>query len=431
MHHDSITELTHALQAFHIQLATPYPIAVTLPVEETIHDDLTNFLRQGPYRRVYQLYSASGDFDYDADLTEDDMYDMEAACNAIYKHALVIAEYLFGKSKDNYPAGSHRVFEPVDTDFNHKEDQTFDGIPWSLEYEGGAVYQESDATRYWETDSDFIFLQRGRLSGDGNFALFVLLTATPKLNGPTPGDGAQPADETCDTSGKPYSILALQKAIGVELEPVNNSEVMDWFNSNTYSLGTDQQVIGLNLRENMLTDASMLAGFSALQKLSLAENAITKLSDITHLSELRELSVYGNLLQTLDGLEKLEQLTNLNFIANQISSLENVRGLTGLKKLYAHGNAIVDLSPLAELPELEEIGLGENQITDISVLQNLTQLKVLKIGMNKVVDLSALAHLGKLNYLEADKNPATEKLKPKLKEYENHLDTVRAALTKS
>lgn len=424
----SLREVILALQR---QLGSAYPAAVTRPVVQLNGRCITNFLRNGPHRKVFPLYTSDGDHHADPDMSLEAESAMEADCVRVYKEALRIAELLLGQSRGGrQPRDTH---SPDADDFAEKEGRAFDGIDWSVEYEGGAVYCDSHAVRYWAVGDEYVFLQRGKWHGDGNFALFTVMTVTPRTGSPEP-EAARPA--SVRSAAKPREILELEDLLGETFEKMPargrpngfffRTDVMNA--QNTYVVDKQGRVVGLNLSRNDLTGLALLEGFPHLEKLQIGDNALASLQGMAHLDQLQELCINDNLLEDLAGIERLVSLRQLIITGNQVISLERLSALTRLQALYAHDNAIQDLSPLRPLRALKELGLANNRIHDISALQALKGLKRLQIENNQVGDFGVLMHLKKLTHLQVRKNPAAVRMKLMLQEGENQLEAVRAAL---
>lgn len=431
----ALTAVRKEILALKDQLGAAYPATVTLPVAQVNGDSVSNFMRNGPHRKVFALYTGDGDHECDPDMSQEVECAMESACDRIYKEALVMAEALLGKSRGGFHPWD--VYSPDADDFIEKHDQAYDGIAWSVEYEGGAVYCDSHAVRYWDVGGEYVFLQRGKWHGDGNFALFTVMTVTPKTGEAPPGEALARPSAPARTVGKPRDILELQDALGDTLERVPargrtsaffiRTDVMNC--RNTYVLDKESRVIGLNLSRNDLTDLQVLKGFPHLEKLHLGDNALTSLQGLAHLDQLRELHIDQNLVEDLDGIEGLTSLTRLNINGNKVNALDRLVALTRLQALHAHDNAIHDLEPLRPLSALGELGLTRNQVRSISPLQALKNLRHLHIEQNQVDDLGVLVHLKKLTELHIRHNPVVVRMKLKLKD-DGQLAAVRAALVR-
>ena len=120
----------------------------------------------------------------------------------------------------------------------------------------------------------------------------------------------------------------------------------------------------LDLDDNQISDLSLLAGLTQLERLELSDNQISDLSPLAGLTQLERLELSDN----------------------RISDLSPLKGLTNLKWLNLHGNQISDLSPLAGLTNLEVPWLSKNKITDLSPLKGLTNLKWLWLRDNQITD---------------------------------------------
>lgn len=413
---------------FQKSLSSPYATIVCPPSSEEICEDVSNFLRNGPYRKICLLFSDSGDYEYDPEMDLETEHEIMAECIATYKQALIFAKSLFGESCARFPPDWSTVYCPDAEDFPEKENAYFDGIPWTIEYEGGPIFQNNDSYEhscYWEHGNDHIVLQLGKWSGDGNFNYFVAIVASPKLARPSTSERSttRPALKRKQT---PAAIAALEDALGSQLKKVSATNVMDYFHGNSYSLNRQHEITGLHLRNHQLTHLRHLKPFTSLQRLCVTDNAIASLTDITHLKDLKELILSNNLLQSLDGIENFPHLQKLIVNGNKLTSLAKLGATRQLKSLYAGANQLQDIQVLRCLPRLTELGLFCNRITDIAALTHLKKLQRLDISENKLVDLTPLLALSVLNQLSISDNPATKGMK--LANFENHLDLVLKTL---
>jgi hypothetical protein len=173
--------ITSAIQAIQSSLQSPYPAEITAPIETTAFNSFSNFLRNTPVRKVFLINHTDGDYEYDEDMNMDKEIEMEIANDNVFSETLVACEKVFGRSLGEFP-GDIQVSE-TNYDDNSKEGTVSDGIEWTPEYEGGAVFRNGDSsdTRYWISGKEFIFLQKGKWTGDGNFLLYVLITITPRV----------------------------------------------------------------------------------------------------------------------------------------------------------------------------------------------------------------------------------------------------------
>ena len=108
-------------------------------------------------------------------------------------------------------------------------------------------------------------------------------------------------------------------------------------------------VTELDFSRSGLTDATPLAGLTALQSLDLGG---TRVTDATPLAGLTA-------LQSLD-LER-----------TKVSDATPLAGLTALQSLYLGGTRVSDATPLAGLTALERLDLTGTDVTDVSALRHL------------------------------------------------------------
>ena len=182
----------------------------------------------------------------------------------------------------------------------------------------------------------------------------------------------------------------------------------------------------LDLRENLIGDASPLAGLTRLHTLHLSGNRIVDASPLAGLTEMRRLGLARTgradvsalagmpLLEELDLDENrivdaspLAGLTRMRRLGLARTGLADVSALSGmplLEELDLDGNAVADASPLAGLAALEELGLDLNRVADVSPLAGLARLRTLRLGRNGVADVSPLSGLAALEELELPMN---------------------------
>lgn len=165
------------------EIGKPYQVVVSEPIENTIITSLTNFLRNGPKRKVFLIFCDGGDYDYDPDMTQDIEIGMDINNNEHFKITLKIATEVLGPpAKEQLPENMDNRVYTVNHEDVSKEGMKFDNELWTPEYEGGALYkgEYTGETRYWETNNEFIFLESAAYLGDGDFAYYTLITITPK-----------------------------------------------------------------------------------------------------------------------------------------------------------------------------------------------------------------------------------------------------------
>lgn len=177
-------------------LVAPYPAQVGAPVSETLFDTLTNFFRNGPYRKVFVFADDGVDFQYDEDAQEGDDIDVETDNDAIFDYVLARLEAEFGPALGHFPVRRDSIMDVVDDDDDDDDDEeertTDDGTEWTPEHDQGALIDcDSYRSRYWVIEDQYVFLQGGSITGDDNMAAFVALTITPPV-GPACLEGYWP-----------------------------------------------------------------------------------------------------------------------------------------------------------------------------------------------------------------------------------------------
>ncbi|MCF2495701.1 hypothetical protein [Dyadobacter chenhuakuii] len=148
---------------------------VSEPIENTGNCNLSNFLRNGPNRKIVIFKYYYGDYEYDELISEDVEISISIANDAIYNTANNLLTKQFGPPQ---PLPIH--------DYNQlpfariakeklKENKDYD---WTPEYEGGALFENADdfIFSYWIKKNQYIVLQNGKIWGDGDFTFFVLVT---------------------------------------------------------------------------------------------------------------------------------------------------------------------------------------------------------------------------------------------------------------
>ena len=137
-------------------------------------------------------------------------------------------------------------------------------------------------------------------------------------------------------------------------------------------------VTELDLSQSGLTDATPLAGLTALQSLDLRG---TKVSDVTPLAGLAALQI-------------------LDLRVTQVSDATPLAGLTALQTLDLGGTQVTDATPLAGLTALQRLDLNDTQVSDATPLAGLTALQTLDLGGTQVSDAAPLAGLAALQSLD-------------------------------
>ena len=119
----------------------------------------------------------------------------------------------------------------------------------------------------------------------------------------------------------------------------------------------NQEVWGVWVNSNAITDLSPLANLTNLTDLYLGDNAITDILPLAGLTNLTELVLYKNTITDISPLAGLTNLTELYLRANSITDVSSLEGLINLTRLGVSDNPIQDTAPLWTLqdnnPEME------------------------------------------------------------------------------
>lgn len=160
----------------------------------------------------------------------------------------------------------------------------------------------------------------------------------------------------------------------------------------------------LNLEDNQVKDLSPLRSLTKLRKLKLGQNNIYDLKEINFgvLNRwLRELDLRNNYLTDLTLLGEFTALTRLNLRGNWLNNLAPLTNLTSLIYLNIHSNPqIASIAPLADLVNLNILIMRNVPVGDeICYLQGLTNLHRLNLrntGINSTDVLAKLMAAGAL-----------------------------------
>lgn len=168
---------------------------------------------------------------------------------------------------------------------------------------------------------------------------------------------------------------------------------------------------GINLQGNSITDVTPLTGLTKLKEVSLASNNLSSLAEpnftgIAGLDNVSILWLENNSIADFSPLTGMANLQELIIWNNNISDLSasNIASLTSLSRLWLQQNPINDVSALAAFPNLLNLGLSQLGLSltspaDIAGLSSLTHLKILWMENNGLTSTSGLQNLVNLQEL--------------------------------
>jgi internalin A len=155
----------------------------------------------------------------------------------------------------------------------------------------------------------------------------------------------------------------------------------------------------LDISYTQIADATPLAGLTALTELNLSVTKIADATPLAALTGLTELALSRTQIADATPLAGLTALTELALWGTQITDMTPLGGLTGLTELNLSGTQIADATPLAGLTALTELDLSFTQIADATPLAGLTALTELDLSVTQITDMTPLGGLTALTEL--------------------------------
>ncbi|EAC8514810.1 InlH/InlC2 family class 1 internalin [Listeria monocytogenes] len=169
--------------------------------------------------------------------------------------------------------------------------------------------------------------------------------------------------------------------------------------SNVTDTVTQADLDGITTLSAFGTGVTTIEGVQYLNNLiglELKDNQITDLTPLKNLTKITELELSGNPLKNVSAIAGLQSIKTLDLTSTQITDVTPLAGLSNLQVLYLDLNQITNISPLAGLTNLQYLSIGNAQVSDLTPLANLSKLTTLKADDNKISDISPLASLPNL-----------------------------------
>lgn len=141
----------------------------------------------------------------------------------------------------------------------------------------------------------------------------------------------------------------------------------------------------------------VIGTLTKMEDLGLQDCGIEDISFLSGLNELRGVNLNDNSVTDLTPLAGLTNLERLGLSRNGIRDISPISGLYNLYDLALDGNEISDISALQGLTRLNRVGLSENQITDLSPLSDKNELIYAAVYGNPCADLSPVIHVPMLS----------------------------------
>lgn len=154
-----------------------------------IMDSDKNFFRDTPQRKVLVLDYFSGDYDYQPAEEINEFEDQEAIEKVYVAAKAYLQEKLSHLKTVDVDANPWPKDLATHSDFENdeKEDQELvdpegESYTWTPYADGGAILEESELEYVlWETEGEYIALQKTKVTGDGNYYYCSMVTVTPRL----------------------------------------------------------------------------------------------------------------------------------------------------------------------------------------------------------------------------------------------------------
>jgi hypothetical protein len=164
-------------------IAMPYPSKTESSMGISIFAHCDHFFRNTPVRKIIVFNDATGDYDYDEEMTPDIEIEISIKNEKIYKEiqTLLLDELkMYPVQENEYPSKLDRSY--------HYEDETKEGTllkgedfeEWTPEYEGGLHSFDNGYNTIWDLGTDYLYLGCVSDHGDGNFAYYTFACITPK-----------------------------------------------------------------------------------------------------------------------------------------------------------------------------------------------------------------------------------------------------------
>lgn len=173
-------------------------------------------------------------------------------------------------------------------------------------------------------------------------------------------------------------------------------QVLEIISEESYALNVKE----IYLWGTQISDLTLLAKLTALERLNLTD---TRVSDLTPLKRLVALDSLDLGITQVSGLKPLDHLKTLRLLVlreTQVCDLTPLKELSSLEQLDSGGTGVSDLTPLANLSSLNRLDLNGTRVSDLTPLTRLYSLRGLDLGGTQVSDLTPLANLSSLEALD-------------------------------
>ena len=163
----------------------------------------------------------------------------------------------------------------------------------------------------------------------------------------------------------------------------------------------------LDLGENPVRSAEVLAQLTALQEVTLEATGITSV-EVFEGSGIQSLNARGTWVTDFSPLESCPNLARLIVGELPGGAAETLAGLTGLVELRLYATQDVDLSHFTGLQALRDLDLYGSAVSHPEALTLLSSLRYLNLGETGVSDLSFLSEMPVMTDVDLRSNPFTD-----------------------
>ncbi|MCB0610295.1 MAG: TIR domain-containing protein [Lewinella sp.] len=188
---------------------------------------------------------------------------------------------------------------------------------------------------------------------------------------------------------KPAIIQTIETATGQQLNPVDDlRELMKFRSRNTFAIDEQENVIGLNLCKNNLSDKQVAfledPALHTLQALNLSENKLTRVNLPKAITGLKFLNLSENgSLTTVTFPDELPDLEEVQLEECVLVAIRFPGKLKKLKRVDLRKNKLTAVEFPDGYPALEWLDLSENQLTAFNLARQSGNLKELFLKGNK------------------------------------------------
>lgn len=177
--------------------------------------------------------------------------------------------------------------------------------------------------------------------------------------------------------------------------------------SNLSPLTDCQKLQTVDVGENPVRSADVLAGLPALREVGLEATGVTSVEAFAG-SGIQFLNVRSTWITDYTPLESCSELTRLITGNLPDGAVETLAGLTGLEELRLYTTSQLDLSLFADFQNLRGVDFFGSAVSHPEALAGLSSLRNVNLGQTGVQDLSFCSSMPALTDLDLRENSLTD-----------------------